>query len=288
MEDDPYCLPGTNLLKNKLGISDQAELQKAERLITAVRHRDLPCLSEFNLREYLSIHKTLFKDIYDWAGEPRHLLPEFDGAGTEHFKPLSEGVVNVERALSGLAAAKQRLKWATVEQFSEIVAAVFSVINQAHLFREGNGRAQRGFILKLAEFAGFPFDIQNLHGSAWNIACIADAKGDRSFLKEFIQYACQPKGQAVERKLTKTAAKDLLMRDYILLESMADTEVCAGYEYNANILVEQLVSTLALVEALKGRAQVAIPETTPRLLSSTLIGRALLIRAEEAEIEAVF
>ncbi len=40
-EDDPYCYPGTNILRNKLGIRDERQLQIAETVIGTLRDTQL-------------------------------------------------------------------------------------------------------------------------------------------------------------------------------------------------------------------------------------------------------
>ena len=62
------------VLKNKLGIKDQESLSKAERMITSYKLAKLyldPGEQTFDVKHYLSIHKFLFEDIYNFAGEIR-------------------------------------------------------------------------------------------------------------------------------------------------------------------------------------------------------------------------
>ena len=73
-EDGTYCYPGTNVLRNKLNIRDGDKLSDAERSISLVRMMELedhPIRGEYDLNHLRMIHRVLFGDIFDWAGELR-------------------------------------------------------------------------------------------------------------------------------------------------------------------------------------------------------------------------
>ena len=72
MKKDPYVLDdGT--LKNKLGIKDYNELNKAEADIGFAKLIDIDSayLRDFDAELLRSLHKHIFEDIFDWAGEYR-------------------------------------------------------------------------------------------------------------------------------------------------------------------------------------------------------------------------
>ena len=69
-----YFYPGTNVIKNKLGIMDGNELDKVERETVDRKLSELhanPIVGSFDMKHLCDIHKYLFGDIYDWAGEFR-------------------------------------------------------------------------------------------------------------------------------------------------------------------------------------------------------------------------
>lgn len=73
-ENDTYCYPGTDVLKNKLNIRDKNTLADAERSISLVRMIELdehPVDGSYDLDHLKMIHKVLFGDIFDWAGQLR-------------------------------------------------------------------------------------------------------------------------------------------------------------------------------------------------------------------------
>ena len=70
-EQDPYCYPGTAVLINRLGIRDQAALEAFEADVTAERSSHEVPPGSLDYDHYLAIHRHLFQDVYDWAGEIR-------------------------------------------------------------------------------------------------------------------------------------------------------------------------------------------------------------------------
>ena len=69
-----YCYPGTDVLKNKLEIKDEKALTIAEREITSLKLLmlyNMPIAKRFNFDTLCKIHKTIFEDIYGWAGQIR-------------------------------------------------------------------------------------------------------------------------------------------------------------------------------------------------------------------------
>lgn len=154
---DHYLDPATGVLRNRLGITDAGELEQAEASLVAWRSYELsqqPMVGQFDLAHLQAIHRHLFGDVYDWAGElrtidlfkgtsyfanHRHLL----SAALPLFKKLEQ-----ERHLHGLDATA----------FSHRAAYYLSEMNALHPFREGNGRAQREFIHQLAQTNGYFID----------------------------------------------------------------------------------------------------------------------------------
>ena len=59
---DPYCFPGTNVLRNLRGILDRSELERFESLAASLAgqalYRNPPLIMDLNYLK--SIHRTLF------------------------------------------------------------------------------------------------------------------------------------------------------------------------------------------------------------------------------------
>ena len=69
---DPY-IQNNGTLKNKFGITDYQKLNEAEKNITFTKflNIDKTYKTKFDINYLKSIHKHIFGDIFDWAGEFR-------------------------------------------------------------------------------------------------------------------------------------------------------------------------------------------------------------------------
>ena len=71
-----FTIPGTGVLRNKLGITDSAALLKATTDSTVLRLAELhasPIRGGFDSAHLQAIHHHLYQDLYDWAGELRSI-----------------------------------------------------------------------------------------------------------------------------------------------------------------------------------------------------------------------
>lgn len=131
------------VLINKLGLENEEELEKAERMITNYKLAKLYLEEqqiEFTVPYYLGIHKYLFDEIYPFAGEIRSEV-------IEKRIPFCLPHLIHENLRSVLNKAKQlstRIK--DEDMLIEAVAYLYSELDIIHTFREGNGRVQREFL----------------------------------------------------------------------------------------------------------------------------------------------
>ena len=160
--DDPYVYPGTDVLVNKLGLTDFDELWNAERAITGVAAAGLeaqPIEGSFDLAHLQTIHRTLFSEIYEWAGEIRQKGFISKGAslfcGAEFIVPYSDD-------LFSKLESENYLKGLSREKFIERIAFYISEVNALYPFREGNGRTQRIFANQLAKQAGWNLNLTDV------------------------------------------------------------------------------------------------------------------------------
>lgn len=122
------------ILPNKLNITNQLELNKAEEKISKQKAKKLFESGEINQIEVgtfkglSQIHAYLFFDIYDFAGKLRDVNI---AKGNFRFAPL----MYLEQSLQNIGKMPQ-------SNFDEIVEK-YVEMNIAHPFREGNGRATR-------------------------------------------------------------------------------------------------------------------------------------------------
>jgi hypothetical protein len=122
------------VITNKLGITDSPTLAREEERISkksAARLFEQKLLNNMSSGTWTTlqdIHKVLFQDIYDFAGELRTVNIS---KGNFRFVPvmyLSEAVKTIESMPQN--------------SFDEIVEK-YVEMNVAHPFREGNGRSMR-------------------------------------------------------------------------------------------------------------------------------------------------
>jgi cell filamentation protein len=159
--DDVYCIPGTAVLKNKAGITDQDQLDEYEGDFTAIRLLELtqnPVEGSFDLAHLCKIHQYLFQDVYEWAGEVRTvdiIRGDSRFCNVRHIQSYSNTVFSALAAEKYLVSLEPKV-------FAHRLAHYLSEINAIHPFREGNGRVQRLFISQLAEQAGYSLDYSAL------------------------------------------------------------------------------------------------------------------------------
>ena len=122
------------VLKNKLNITNQVELNKQEELISKKKAQKLFDSGKINTIKVgtfaglKQIHKYLFGDIYEFAGKMRDVNIS---KGNFRFAP----VMYLPQSLKQIDKMPQTTFDEIVEKYVEM--------NIAHPFREGNGRATR-------------------------------------------------------------------------------------------------------------------------------------------------
>lgn len=122
------------ILDNKLNITNQIELSKAEEKISKQKAKqlfdsgDITNVKVGTFEGLAYIHNYLFEDIYDFAGKIRNVNI---AKGDFRFAPL----MYLESSLKYIDKMPQTTFEQIIEKYVEM--------NIAHPFREGNGRATR-------------------------------------------------------------------------------------------------------------------------------------------------
>lgn len=123
-----------NCMPNKLGLTSATDLAREEERISKKKAKELfeqNLLGELEPGKFTTlrfIHRTLFGDIYDFAGQKRTVNLT---KGSFRFAPvayLDVALENIDRMLQST--------------FDEIIEK-YVEMNIAHPFREGNGRSMR-------------------------------------------------------------------------------------------------------------------------------------------------
>lgn len=174
--DDESCYPGTTVLINKLGITDEKMLQETESFITGAVAAELICSSlksDFVFDDYKAIHYRLFCELYDWAGKTRTVNLSKSATvftAPEKINHLGECIFDRLKKLNYFADMPRN-------KFVSEVADLYSTINMLHPFREGNGRTQRVLFIQLIRNAGYDIDYSELNSDVLMIGSIQAAVG---------------------------------------------------------------------------------------------------------------
>lgn len=124
----------TMILENKLSISDAAELARVEEQMSKSKALKLfesgflDTLKAGSIEALFAIHRYIFEDIYNFAGQIRNVNI---AKGNFRFAPL----MYPDAALKNIELMPQSNYDAIIEKYVEM--------NIAHPFREGNGRSTR-------------------------------------------------------------------------------------------------------------------------------------------------
>ena len=177
---DPYLYPGLKVMRNRLGIRQAQRLEQAAWELTALRAATIelgPLVR--GLPHLCAIHRQLYQDVFDWAGQLREVDIYQGDTRFCHFAYIEkEG-----NALLQDLEEESYLVGLALDKFIERLAHYYCEINVLHPFRLGNGMAQRIFFEQLAIHAGYTLDWRDIAVDVWNQANQSGAMGDLSPLR---------------------------------------------------------------------------------------------------------
>jgi cell filamentation protein len=170
---DPYCPPGSTVLRNRLNLTDAKTLAQAERDLSEVAAESIDFAPPpYDLPYLQAVHRQLFSDLYDWAGELRTVDISKDDT---HFCVTSRIEPEANKLFKALAGAN----WFQELDRADLIIAsaeLFGDLNVVHPFREGNGRAQRILFEHIIVNAGYEISWWPVEPGEWIQANI-DAVG---------------------------------------------------------------------------------------------------------------
>lgn len=164
----------TNVYDNKLDITDRDKWESIERDLTAYRIAMLlnnPKLVKqtFDGNHLVELHKYIFQDCYEWAGEYRD-----DGGQTEVYSSIETRLIDgidytaiytpdtlIEfrmQEINKVIREKCVGRNARIDFVLSILSAVSDRIIAIRPFRRGNTRVRRVFLRQVAERIGFELD----------------------------------------------------------------------------------------------------------------------------------
>ncbi|MEE3438606.1 Fic/DOC family protein [Ruminococcus sp.] len=167
---DIYLQENSNTLKNKLGITNEKDLDVAESMMVRTRMTLLynSGFSDFSAKGFCELHKILFGDVYDWAGKYREI-------NVRKSEPILVGKSvwysnwdAIDKDLNNCWNKINKVDWHSLnhKEFAENIAHLFPTIWQVHPFREGNTRTTVMMIALFVEHYGYYFDYELMANSA--------------------------------------------------------------------------------------------------------------------------
>lgn len=179
----PYTYKNSTVLKNKLDLQIQTDLDAFEAEISSARAEEPLPEGALDFKHYCAIHRHLFQDVYDWAGQPRTV--RIAKGGNPFCFP--ENIPNQATSLFEELRQAGYLRNLEAREFSHRAAHFLTELNAIHAFREGNGRSQLSFLALLADNAGHTLNLDRLDPGEMLAAMIASFDGDEGKLVAVIQ-----------------------------------------------------------------------------------------------------
>lgn len=162
MVKDPY-IQENGTLRNKLNITDYDGLNLAEKDITFSKFLNVgkTFRTKFDISYIKSIHKYIFEDIFDWAGEFRK-VPIYKqelvipGISLDYTNPNE-----IEPALTICLEKFNNTNWdeLSLEEKTSIFTKYLTEFWKIHPFRDGNTRTTLTFAYQFSKEYGFPIDL---------------------------------------------------------------------------------------------------------------------------------
>ncbi len=168
--NDSYLYENSTVLKNLLGITDEKELDLAEAELSRANMMLLyeNGFSDFSSNGICLIHKELFGDVYEWAGQYRIINIQKRESILAGVSVWYSNSTEIERDLEKAWKKINKVDWAGLSKdaFAKKIARLFPALWQVHPFREGNTRTIVMLITFFAEYYGYYFDQELMSASA--------------------------------------------------------------------------------------------------------------------------
>ena len=172
-------------LINKLGQTDTNSLNKLERDYSDFRFQEFLNLDnpiEFSVDYYTSIHKHIFQDIYQWAGEIRAVDTL---KGDSLFTPHQKINQDLQKSLDSL---EENLKTSfSKDEIGQSLGIFLGEVNRIHPFPEGNGRTQRLFLSTSINDKEYSIDWSTISNERMKLASIQAHENNLNPMIKLIQ-----------------------------------------------------------------------------------------------------
>ncbi len=162
---DPYLYPGLDIMRNRLNIHQQQRLEQAAYEMTALRAATIelgPLVR--GLPHLRTIHRQLYQDIFDWAGQLREVDIYQGDTPFCHFAYIEK----------------------------EGNALMQDLEEEGYLVGLEKGK----FVEQLAIHAGYQLSWQGIEKEAWNQANQSGAMGDLTALQMIFSKVVSEAGES--------------------------------------------------------------------------------------------
>lgn len=226
MQDSVYCYPNSNVLRNKLNITNQQDLFEAEKDLTFIRLQELqrrPIRGSLDLEHLCAIHKYIFQDIYEWAGEIRTVE-----IGKGNLFCTTSCIYSFAKSVFDKYYYQCFANKDDEQEFVRVLSENYGDLNALHPFREGNGRTQREFARVLCLECGYDFDLSSTtHKAMLEASKVSFNKGDNLPLRLIFDKAVHKVTKAYN---TNANQLKILTVDDLTIDLSDDTYDYYGYQ----------------------------------------------------------
>lgn len=160
---DPYLYGNGSVLRNKLGLKTQEELDDAEADFVVCKLRQLvtePIPGDYYHAHLSAFHRFLFEDLFDWAGEFRRINIFKEERVLAGLSIEYSDAFDVARDTENCLIDMQKKQWDSMKneeaavEMSDSLARLWKV----HPFREGNTRTIITFCCQYSDKIGLNLD----------------------------------------------------------------------------------------------------------------------------------
>lgn len=216
--DDYYLYPNSSVLRNKFNIRFQNILDEIEADMVNANIVNLICdpsvLGEqsFNFDYLKRIHKYLFQDVYEWAGDVK-----LQNTYKENIRYTD--IEDIEKRANEIFLGVRILNmfYPGMEQteFCKKGGELLYDIHFLHPFREGNSRTERTYMLLLGDRCKVDLDYSAVSKMDWQMTVIK-ANKNKSYepFSDFLQKACNA---AELRKIENLDNENIVEEDSLMV-----------------------------------------------------------------------
>ncbi len=151
-----YTYKGTEVLRNKMGIRDEKLLEEYETKIVAFKIATISTKTismPYTPERLKFIHKYLFDEVYEFAGEYRGENITKDNFRFAEFQYIEDNIKQIFQKID-----IEEMKKMSFKEFVERISYIMTELNVLHPFREGNGRTIRELVRELCFDCGYVID----------------------------------------------------------------------------------------------------------------------------------